>query len=159
VVTDLLAKQVHEALVHRKQTLALAESCTGGLLTHRLTNFSESSKYLHACLVVYSISAKIDLLEVQKDLIINKGDVSAEVAVSLATGVRNLMQVDIGVGITGIAGPTGATDQYPVGTAFIALAGSDINKVKEVYNNGSRIENKDFFTNQALKLLLDYLEN
>lgn len=157
--TASISKQVHDALVKSKQTLAIAESCTGGLIAHSLTNYSGSSKYFVTSLVVYSIAAKIDLLDVEKVLIMEKGDVSREVAISLAAGVRNRMLTDLGLGITGIAGPMGATKNYPVGTAFIALAGASKIEVKEVHYEGSRIENKQFFADQALGLLLEYLIN
>lgn len=102
--------------------MAIAESCTGGLISKRLTNISGSSKYFPLGLVVYSNYAKESLLGVHKDILQKFGAVSKEVAKSLAKNVKDLAKANLGLGVTGIAGPTGATEEKPVGLVYIALA-------------------------------------
>jgi nicotinamide-nucleotide amidase len=103
-------------------TLAVAESCTGGLVSHRLTQIPGSSNYFERGVVVYSNAAKVQLLEVPESLILAHGAVSAEVAEKMAEGVRRVSNTTLGLGITGIAGPEGGSEAKPVGTVFIALA-------------------------------------
>lgn len=103
--------------------LALAESCTGGLATSRLTDVPGSSDYVERSVVAYSNAAKVEMLGVAEDVLAAHGAVSEPVAVSMAEGVRRLAHVDVGVGITGIAGPGGGSDAKPVGTVAIAVAG------------------------------------
>ena len=112
-------------LKERQATLAIAESCTGGLAAHRMTNVPGSSEYLERGVVVYSNRAKTELLQVPEELIGKLGAVSAPVAEKMAEGVRNLGRTTLGLGITGIAGPSGGSADKPVGTVFIALAGPD----------------------------------
>jgi nicotinamide-nucleotide amidase len=103
-------------------TLAVAESCTGGLVAHRLTQIPGSSDYFDRSVVVYSNAAKVQMLEVPGALIESAGAVSAEVAEKMAEGVRRVSKATLGLAITGIAGPTGGSEEKPVGTVFIALA-------------------------------------
>ncbi len=103
-------------------TLAVAESCTGGLVAHRLTRIPGSSDYFERSVVVYSNAAKVQMLGVPKELIDRNGAVSAEVAEKMAEGVRGVSHATLGLAITGIAGPTGGSVEKPVGTVFIALA-------------------------------------
>ena len=112
---------VAKLLWEKGKTLALAESCSGGLLSHRLTNIPDSSKYFLAGLVTYSNEAKINILGVNPELIASLGAVSNEVAREMASGVRRDCHEDIGLGITGIAGPGGETPGKPVGLTYIAL--------------------------------------
>jgi nicotinamide-nucleotide amidase len=106
-------------------TLSVAESCTGGLISHRITNVSGSSDYFMGGAVVYSNEAKMRILGVREDTLKNFGAVSAETAKEMAEGVRRCIPSDIGVAVTGIAGPTGGTKQKPVGTVFIGLSSKD----------------------------------
>jgi nicotinamide-nucleotide amidase len=103
-------------------TLAVAESCTGGLVAHRLTQIPGSSDYFDRSVVVYSNAAKVQMLGVPEALIESAGAVSAEVAEMMAEGVRRVSNATLGLAITGIAGPTGGSEEKPVGTVFIALA-------------------------------------
>jgi nicotinamide-nucleotide amidase len=112
----------HELLQH-KATIAAAESCTGGLLAERLTNIAGSSAYFLGGVVCYSNELKTAWADVPPDLITAKGAVSSEVAVALAQGIRRKVGSTLGVGITGIAGPGGGTEEKPVGTVHIAVAG------------------------------------
>jgi len=102
--------------------LAVAESCTGGLVAHRLTRMPGSSDYFDRSAVVYSNAAKVQMLGVPEKLIDSQGAVSAEVAEKMAEGVRRISQTTLGLAITGIAGPAGGSEEKPVGTVFIAMA-------------------------------------
>jgi nicotinamide-nucleotide amidase len=126
-----LEEVVGKLLRGHKKTLAVAESCTGGLVGHRITNVSGSSDYFIQGLIVYSNGAKTGLLHVPSDLIEKYGAVSYQVAQAMAQGVREAAQADLGVGITGIAGPSGGTTEKPVGLVYVALAwedGCDVSK-------------------------------
>ena len=112
------------ALTEKKLTIAVAESCTGGLITNRLTDVSGSSDYLERGLVTYSNAAKISMLGVPAEIIEKHGAVSEETARLMAEGVRKLAGTDLGLSSTGIAGPTGGSKEKPVGTVYIALADS-----------------------------------
>ncbi|MGQ9688837.1 MAG: competence/damage-inducible protein A [Desulfobaccales bacterium] len=118
-----LEEVVGRALRAQKQTLAVAESCSGGLICHRITNISGSSDYFLGGVVTYSNQAKMDLLQVAADTLAAQGAVSAETAAAMAKGVKELFRADFGVAVTGIAGPTGGTPDKPVGLVFVGLAG------------------------------------
>jgi len=120
-----LEEIVGRLLKEHEATLAVAESCTGGLVAHRLTNIPGSSEYFERGVVTYSNQAKTELLQVRENLIAQWGAVSAPVAEDMAEGVRILSRVTLGLGITGIAGPAGGSPEKPVGTVFIALAAPD----------------------------------
>lgn len=125
--------------IHTK-TLAVAESCTGGLLGHRITNVSGSSEYFLEGVVAYTNRAKSDLLGVPPDLFQRHGAVSPEVARTMAEGIRERTQADLGLGVTGIAGPTGGTAEKPVGLVFVALAqehGVEISENRFLGNRGA----------------------
>jgi nicotinamide-nucleotide amidase len=115
-----LEQVVGDLLVQRQMRIALAESCTGGLLTSRLTDVSGSSRYVRHSVVAYSNDAKTGLLGVAESLIAEHGAVSEQVALAMADGIRAQAGVEVGVGVTGIAGPDGGTPQKPVGTVAIA---------------------------------------
>jgi nicotinamide-nucleotide amidase len=119
---ETLEEIVGRLLLSKRATLAVAESCTGGLATHRLTQVPGSSDYLERGVVVYSNAAKVEMLQVPASLIAAQGAVSAEVAEKMAEGVRRLSHTTLGLAITGIAGPGGGSEQKPIGTVFIALA-------------------------------------
>jgi nicotinamide-nucleotide amidase len=109
-------------LSERKLTIAVAESCTGGLIAHRLTNVSGSSAYFERGVVTYSDASKTDLLGVPAETIGTHGAVSRETAESMASGIQNAARTDIGLSTTGIAGPAGGTPSKPVGTVWIGIA-------------------------------------
>ena len=117
-----LEKKIGKILQERSLTLGLAESCTGGLVASRITDVSGSSAYFMAGLVTYSNKAKTKFLSVPDKIIARHGAVSNIVAERMAKGVRTAAGVDIGLSITGIAGPAGGSPEKPVGTVFIALA-------------------------------------
>jgi nicotinamide-nucleotide amidase len=120
---ESMEQVVGKLLTNAKLRIAAAESCTGGLLTSRLTDVPGSSNYVERALIVYSNESKTELLGVPAALIEEHGAVSEPVAQAMATAVRERARVDVGVGITGIAGPGGGTEAKPVGTVAIALAG------------------------------------
>jgi nicotinamide-nucleotide amidase len=119
---ETLEEMVGQLLRAGGATLAVAESCTGGLVAHRLTRIPGSSDYFERSVVVYSNDAKVQMLGVPKESIDRNGAVSAEVAEKMAEGVRRVSNATLGLGITGIAGPAGGSVEKPVGTVFIALA-------------------------------------
>jgi len=115
-------EELYRLLLERNATIATAESCSGGLLAHRLTNVPGVSKVLLLGVVSYSNEAKIRVLGVDAGVIKEKGAVNPEVAIQMAEGVRKLAGSDLGIGITGVAGPTGGTKEKPLGTVYIALS-------------------------------------
>jgi nicotinamide-nucleotide amidase len=118
-----LEQVVGNLLVARELRIACAESCTGGLLTSRLTDVPGSSRYVDRSVVAYANDAKTALLGVPAGLIDEHGAVSEPVAQAMAHGIRASARVDVGVGITGIAGPGGGTPEKPVGTVAVAAIG------------------------------------
>lgn len=120
---EILEGIVGSLLRSNGATLAVAESCTGGLIAHRLTNIPGSSDYFERGVVVYSNRAKTEMLNVPETLLEQFGAVSAEAAEKMAEGVRDISRATIGLAVTGIAGPAGGSAEKPVGTVFIALAG------------------------------------
>ena len=119
---ETLAAALGKLLTARKQTIAFAESCTGGLASSLITDIPGSSEYLKGSVVTYSNEAKHALIKVSKTSLTRYGAVSKQVACEMATGVRDLLGTDLGVSITGIAGPGGATRTKPVGLVYIAVA-------------------------------------
>lgn len=120
-----LVNKIHKSLLKSHKTLAAAESCTGGLTSVLLTQLPGSSRYFILGVVTYSNSAKISILKIPAAAIKKYGAVSAEVASLMAQNVRKTAHASLGVGITGIAGPSGSTPDKPVGTIFIAVAGDN----------------------------------
>ncbi len=139
---------VGSLLLERRLTIAIAESCTGGLTMSRLTDVPGSSAYVVGGVVAYSNELKTSLVNVPVDLIAAHGAVSEPVAASLAEGVRVRTKASLGVGVTGIAGPGGGSDQKPVGTVVIAMAGIGATRVKTFTFYGSRTMVK-FWSSQA----------
>jgi nicotinamide-nucleotide amidase len=141
----------------RQATLAVAESCTGGMVAARLTNISGSSRSFVGGAVVYSDALKTIFAGVAPELIAKYGAVSAEVAAALAQGIRISSRATLGLGITGIAGPTGGSEAKPVGLVYIAL--SDVKKTETIQRNfmGDRERMREWTTQQALDLLRRWL--
>lgn len=119
---DSLESIVAEMLLKNKFTLSVAESCTGGLVSHKLTNVPGSSAYFNRCVVAYSNEAKMEILGVPEETIRIHGAVSSETAVAMAEGVRRISRTEIGISTTGIAGPGGGTETKPVGLVYIGYA-------------------------------------
>jgi nicotinamide-nucleotide amidase len=152
-----ILEKISTILKEKGLKIATAESCTGGLISHSFTNISGSSDYFDRGIVSYSNKAKTELLGVTEDVLIKYGAVSEEVAKEMAEGVRKRSNVDIGLATTGIAGPTGGTNDKPVGLVYIAFSTKDTTHVNKFQFSGDRLENKDSTLNAALKMLLDYL--
>jgi len=150
---ETLEQIVSYLLQMRGMTLAAAESCTGGLLAQRITSLSGSSRYFLGGAVVYSNALKTQFANVPKELIEKHGAVSREVAAALAEGIRHRCVSSYGIGITGVAGPTGGTDQKPVGLVYIALAGEEGTQVVERNFPGDRKRIRWFATQQALEMV------
>ncbi len=138
-------------------TVAVGESCTGGLIAQRLTSVPGSSAYFDRGLVTYSNRAKVDLLKVPAALIREKGAVSAEVASAMAQGVRERSGTDLGMAVTGIAGPSGGTREKPVGLVFLALADKKSTVCRSYLFGGDRDGVRRRASQAALDLLRRYL--
>ena len=150
---DPLEQIVNYYLQMRNITLAVAESCTGGLLAERLTSISGSSRYFLGGAVVYSNDLKTAFADVPADLIDHYGAVSQEVAIALAEGIRKRCGANLGAGITGVAGPTGGTLDKPVGLVFHALASENGTEVVERKFPGDRKRIRWFASTQALDMI------
>ena len=153
-----LEEVIASLLIQKKLTIAVAESCTGGLITNRLTDVSGSSDYLERGIVTYSNAAKISMLDVPAEVIEKHGAVSEETARLMAEGVRKLSGTDLGLSSTGIAGPTGGSKEKPVGTVYIALADAKQTICRHYSYRWDRKRNKDMFSEAALFLLNKYLQ-
>jgi nicotinamide-nucleotide amidase len=148
-----LEEVVGRHLRQQGQTLAVAESCSGGLICHRLTNISGSSDYFQGGVVTYSNQAKMDLLRVSADTLERQGAVSSDTAATMARGVRELFHADFGLAVTGIAGPTGGTPAKPVGLVFMGLADKDGVETREYHFPGDRDMVKTLTAQNALDWL------
>ena len=157
LVTDVLEVQVGSLLRKRKLKLALAESCTGGLVGHRITDVPGSSEFFWGSIVAYAYEAKAAILGVSWDTLNGRGAVSRETVLEMARGTRRVLNTDIGVSVSGIAGPGGGTEEKPVGTTWIGLAAHDGEWAKVWLFAGNREQNKRSAAEAALQLLLDYL--
>jgi nicotinamide-nucleotide amidase len=140
-------------LAERKQTLALAESCTGGCIAHRLTNVPGASAVFLGGVVAYSNAAKQKFLGVRAKTLAVRGAVNEAVAREMAQGARKKFGADFALGVTGIAGPGGGTRNKPVGTVFIALSGAFGTVVERKLNFQARPIFKEITARQALELL------
>jgi PncC family amidohydrolase len=156
-VANSLEIQVGQLLQKRGWKLVLAESCTGGLLGSRITDVPGSSEYFLGGVVAYAYEAKVELLGVSWDTLNSKGAVSRETVLEMARGVRRVMEADIAVSVSGIAGPGGGTPEKPVGTTWIGLVTEDGEWAKGFHFTEDREGNKVAAVDAALGLLLDYL--
>ena len=154
---DSMEKIVGCLLSNHSLTLAVAESCTGGLICSRLTDTPGSSDYLLGGIVSYSNSLKEKYLGVQEALLESNGAVSREVAEAMAVGVRERSSADIGLAVTGIAGPGGGTDAKPVGTVYIAIATAEENWVSKFQFAGNRRQVREHSAQSGLDLVRKYL--
>jgi len=134
--------------------IAIAESCTGGYVSHMITNISGASNVFERGIVCYNNQAKIDLLKVTPKSININGAVSENVVRQLASNIKELSNVEIGIGVSGIAGPTGGTPEKPVGTVFIGFSTEEGTQVKKFVFKTDRIN----FKKMVLEKILDYLE-
>lgn len=156
---DTMELVVGRLLGEQKLTLAVAESCTGGLIGHRLTQVSGSSAYLDRVAVTYSNRAKVEMLGVPLNMINQYGAVSAEVAAAMARGVRERSETSVGLSVTGIAGPGGATEKKPVGLVYVGLDGGPNDALTQEFrfHGGDRNVIKQRSSQAALDLLRRWL--
>ena len=150
---ETLEEVLVELLTKKKKTLALAESCTGGLLANRITNVPGSSAVLLAGYVCYANEAKIDILGVDPKLIEKHGAVSEEVARAMAHGARSRARSTYALATTGIAGPDGGSEEKPVGTAYVALADENETKVRKLFFPSDRETFKQLVAQFAFEML------
>ena len=156
--TPPLESRLGEILRERKLTLATAESCTGGLVGHRLTNVPGSSDYYLGGVIAYAYSAKVRQLGVKWGTLEAHGAVSPETVIEMAEGVRAAFEADIGVSISGVAGPSGGTPEKPVGLVWFGLSVLGDTWTREKRFTGDRLAIKERAAEAALGFVTDYLE-
>ena len=158
-MSELLEVTVGDLLRARGWRLAVAESCTGGLIGHRLTNIPGSSTYYMGSITAYAYEAKVRLLGVQWETLEAEGAVSKAVVLEMARGARRALAADVGLSVSGIAGPGGGTEDKPVGLTCFGLSTPDDEQAWEFVWQGNRLQNKELSAEQALQLLVDFLRS
>ncbi len=148
-----LEEIIGKILTEKKLKIAIAESCTGGMICNRITNVAGSSNYFERGVVSYSNESKIQILGVSPDTIKKFGAVSEQTAIEMARGVRKISNAHIGISTTGIMGPTGATETKPVGLVFIGYSDENLEFAKQFNFADNRIRNKERTSQAALELL------
>jgi nicotinamide-nucleotide amidase len=154
---DTLEVVVGRLLKERDLSISLAESCTGGNIANLLTNISGSSTYFERGVVCYSNGSKVEMLQVSEDTLQTYGAVSPEVAEEMSKGIKSISGTDIGLSITGILGPTGATHDKPVGLVYISLCDIKTNIVKKFLFCEDRLLNKQRATQAALEMVRKHI--
>jgi competence/damage-inducible protein CinA-like protein len=154
---EFIEEIVARLLTENRATIAVAESCTGGLLAERITSFAGSSAYFLGGVVCYSNELKTNLVDVPPEMIAAKGAVSAEVAAALADGIRKRTGATVGVGITGIAGPNGGTPEKPVGMVHIGIADERSTRERKFQFPGDRERIRNFAALNALDMVRRHL--
>ena len=153
-----LEEKVGQLLVEQGLTLALAESCSGGLIGHRITNVPGSSEYFMGGVVAYAYETKERILGVHHNTLYDHGAVSEQTAIEMARGARRLLMTDVALAVTGIAGPGGGMPEKPVGLAYIALSARDFERCERYVWPHDRAGNKAASADAALTILWQYLE-
>ncbi len=149
--------EIGNMLKEKGFNISCAESCTGGLLTSRLTDAAGCSEYFKGSIVAYSNDVKKNMLGVKDETLNLFGAVSEQTALAMAIGVREVFGTNIGVSITGIAGPGGGTEEKPVGLVYVAVSGPTGDTIKKFNFNGNRTEIKQKVVEAALVLIQIYL--
>jgi PncC family amidohydrolase len=149
---------VGELLTKRGLKLATAESCTGGLISHLLTNVAGSSTYYLGGVTAYANEAKTHLLGVRWETIEKYGAVSSETVIEMARGIRSTLEADIGISVSGIAGPGGGSLEKPVGTVWIGLSSPQEEYSRHYLWTGDRLAVKEQSAQAAISLLVEYLQ-
>ena len=150
-----LAERLQGICLGRSLSVATAESCTGGLVAHILTEVPGSSGYFRGAVVAYSDDMKKTLLGVPNEVLVAHGAVSAQVARAMAVGARERLGVGLAVAVTGIAGPDGGSEAKPVGLTYVAAADATGEEVRRFHWVGDRAENKRLSAEAALELLIE----
>ena len=153
-----LEAQIGAALIKQQLTLVTAESCTGGLISHRLTNVPGSSTYFLGGIVAYAYDVKEHVLGVTHNTLYNHGAVSKETALEMAHGARRVLGADIAIAVTGIAGPGGGLPDKPVGLTWIAISTREGELAQQFIWQKDREGNKSDSAEAALKMVWDYLQ-
>ena len=148
-----LEEALGRLLTNHGLTIAVAESCTGGLVADKITNVSGSSNYFERGVITYSNLSKIELLGIPEELIKAHGAVSKEIAEAMAAGIRRASRTDIGLSTTGIAGPTGGTQEKPVGLVWIGYADKDTTLALKFNFGDNRSRTKERAAQAALELV------
>ena len=154
---DTIEEVIAKLLIDRGLKLAVAESCTGGLISNRLTNISGSSAYFERGLITYSNGAKVEHLNVSEDTITEYGAVSLQVAQQMAEGIRAVSGTDLGLAVTGIMGPGGGSADKPIGLVYIGICDNSVVTAKEFKFGENRLLNKDRTSQAALEMLRRFL--
>ena len=157
-MTTKLEEKLCGYMCARGLKLATAESCTGGLVSDRITNVSGSSDYFPGGIVAYSNEIKASLLGVSWDTLNVYGAVSKETVLEMARGARKLFNTNIGISVSGIAGPSGGTPDKPVGTTWFGLSTETGEWVRQMNLEEDRVRNKYNSSEAALQFVIDYLE-
>ena len=147
-------KILHKKLIHKKLTISVAESCTGGLLANNLTKLANSSKYFQMGLTTYSNDAKIKILKVNKNIIKKYGAVSKECCEAMVKNLSKISKSKINVSITGIAGPDGGSKAKPVGLVYVGYCDEKLSFVQKFNFSSNREANKIRTSQAVLKLIL-----
>lgn len=155
----LVEEEIGQLLKGKKWKLAVAESCTGGLIGHRVTNIAGSSEYYLGSITAYAYEAKERLLSVRNDTLFTHGAVSRETVLEMARGVRFALSADVGISVSGIAGPGGGMPGKPVGTVWFGLAGQGYEHAECHHFAGERVQVKEQAAEMALCILKSYLQN
>lgn len=160
IIVQSREKKIAQVLIRNALKLASAESCTGGLISSRMTDVSGSSAYIFQNFVTYANEAKVQLLGVKRETIEKYGVVSEQVALEMAKGTLERYNCSVSIATTGIAGPLGATEEKPVGLIYIGIANEKVQKAYKFEANSklSRRIMKYAFSNKALELLIEFLK-
>ena len=155
----LKIKKIIEKLKQSKLTLSVADSCTGGLISKIITDFPGASKFFLYCVVSYNDESKKEILKVKEEVLKKYGAVSKEVASAMLEGVNKILNTDISISITGIAGPTGGTREKPIGTVYIGIKFKNEIKVHKFNFNGNRIVIRKKIAYMVFQLLWEKLKS
>ncbi|HEY93829.1 MAG TPA: CinA family protein [Dehalococcoidia bacterium] len=156
---DGIEKVIGYILISKRMTLGVIESATGGLISHRITNVAGSSDYYKGSITAYSNEIKNRIVGVKQETLDKHGSVSSQTAEELALGGKKILEVDICIADTGIAGPGGATSDKPVGLFYIGLSHGNMTFNRKHIFSGDREQNKKEAAETALQILKEYLES
>jgi PncC family amidohydrolase len=153
-----LEEQIGAILRKNRKTISIAESCTGGFISHRITNVPGSSNYYDCSVIAYSNKSKIDILHVSPETLKKFGAVSRQTAIEMAQGIKQISGSDLGLAVTGIAGPEGGTPEKPVGLVYICLASDESVVCEEFRFKGKREEIKSQASEAALEMIKKHIQ-
>ena len=144
---------IAKILTKNKKTIAIAESCTGGLVCHTLTNIPGSSKFFKLGIIPYHSKMKSSLLKISENILKSGRIISEKTALLMAKNVKKIAKSDFGIGITGIAGPSGGTKRKPIGTVYISVVGDNKSVTEKFLFKGNRLSIKKKAAKSSLELL------